>query len=631
MTPHTARDPNLASSLTNRRMFLASLGSLGLGALSGCANPLFRGQSPEVEIPTEVKERKFVGDYTRPWGLNPIKVESIALVTGLDSTGSDPPASEQRRLLIAEMQSRGVPKPDEVLASSSVSMVIIRGYLPPGMQARDTFDLEVLVPKNSETNSLYNGWLMPTRLRRIELLGGVIRTGDVDGVGQGDVLVDSVLSGEADKVSQIRGRVLGGGLSSESRNLGLMLRREDASIRVSTLIGKAINARFHTFDQARKKGVAKPMRDNFIELAISPRYKLNLSRYVYVVRNIVLQETAVAKTERLQALGRKLLEPNAAPLAALQLEAIGKEAAGTLRGGLQSNDPEVRFYAAEALSYLDEPESAPYMEAAARESSAFRWHALTALASLKHPAAYDALSKLIHAPSAETRYGAFRALRLNNAEDPATKGEILDNKFSYHLIATNAEPLVHVSRSRLPEIVLFGHEQTIKPPQFLYAGKYILIKGLPDGSIKVSRFKPNDQDDAVATCPPTLDQVIRTVVQLGASYADVVCMLRDAHKQDLLNAKFAVEALPKPGRQHVPAAEPSEAAPVGTGTGSEPAESQPADQLAAPSLATPDLFTDHLSVHSERDREQDVTETYIAPEYLQRDKGILNRLNPLGD
>jgi hypothetical protein len=633
MTPHTARNAEPAPELANRRLFLAALGSLGLGALTGCANPLFRGQTPEVDIPAEdVKERKLVGDFTRPWGLNFIKVESVALVTGLDNTGSDPPPSEQRRLLIGEMQSHEVRKPEDILAKPSNSLVLVTGYLPPAVQAGDTFDIEVQVPKNSETTSLYNGWVMQTRLRRMQVLGGSVHTGDVDAIGRGNVLINSVISGDADKVSQVRGRVLGGGRSLETRNLGLMLRREDASIRVSTLIGKAINARFHTLEQGKKKGVAKPMRDNFLELAVSPRYKYNLGRYLRVVRNIVLQETAVAKTERLKVLSRKLLEPSAAPIAAVQLEAIGKEAAGTLRSGLASSDPEVRFYAAEALAYIDEPESAPHLTAAARESSAFRWHALTALASMNHPAAYDALSNLIHAPSAETRYGAFRALRLQNPADPATKGELLENKFYYHLVSTTAEPLVHVTRRKQPEVVLFGHEQTIKPPQFLYAGKYLLIKGLPDGSLKVSRFKPDDKDDASETCPATLDQLIRTVVRLGASYADVVCMLRDAHKQDLLTAKFAVEALPAEGRHYYRDPEDAASQPVEPTEGAEPGtEESVLGTLAPKKVATPasELFADPLSEQGRQGREQEVTETYVAPEYLKKDKGILNRLNPL--
>ncbi|WP_425613902.1 flagellar basal body P-ring protein FlgI [Anatilimnocola sp. NA78] len=628
MTPHAARNSHY-----NRRAFLAAtLGSLGLGALSGCANPLFRGQSPEVDLPTDdVKERKLVGDFTRPWGLNWIKVESVALVTGLDNTGSDPPPNEQRRLLIAEMQSHEVPNADKILASPATSMVIVRGYLPPGAQKGQNFDIEVLVPKNTETTSLAGGWLMQTRLRRLEVLGGTIRSGDVDAIGRGNVLVNSVITGTDDKINNVRGRVLGGGLALESRTLGLMLRREDASVRVSTLIGKAINNRFHTMDRGQKKGVAKPMRDNFLELNVANRYKNNLGRYLRVVRNIVLQETAVAKTERLEMLGRKLQEPSAAPLAALQLEAIGRDAIGTLKTGLTNSDPEVRFYSAEALAYLDDAEASAPLELAARETSAFRWHALTALSSMNQSTAYDALTNLLHAPSVETRYGAFRALRLYNDADPVTKGELLEGKFYYHLFPTTAEPLVHVTRSKQPEIVIFGHEQTIKPPQFLTCGKGILLKAHDDGQIKVCSFKtgPMGEDlDSFDYCPPVLNNVIRTVTKLGASYAEVVLMLKEANKQGLLTGRFAIEALPTPGRKYYrDNDEPSDQPPVDSGDDSD----EPSTSLSGTSVATPqpELFTDRLNQESGRDQDRSVTETYIDPDYAKKDRGILDRLNPL--
>jgi len=628
MTPHTARN-----SLYHRRAFLAAtLGSLGLGAISGCANPLFRGQSPDVDLPTEdIKERKLVGDYTRPWGLNWIKVESVALVTGLDNTGSDPPPNDQRRLLIAEMQSHEVPNADKILASPATSMVIVRGYLPPAVQRGQPFDIEVLTPRLSETTSLAGGWLMQTRLRRLEVLGGVIRSGDVDAVGRGNVLVNSIITGTDDKVNNVRGRVLGGGLALESRTLGLMLRREDASVRVSTLIGKAINNRFHTMDRGQKKGVAKPMRDNFLELAVANRYKNNLGRYLRVVRNIVLQENALAKTERLQTLGRKLQEPSAAPLAALQLEAIGRESVETLRTGLTNSDAEVRFYSAEALAYLDEGDAAATLELAARETSAFRWHALTALSSMNHSNAYDALTNLLHVPSIETRYGAFRALRLYNDADPVTKGELVEGKFYYHLFPTTAEPLVHVTRSKQPEIVIFGHEQAIKPPQFLTCGKNLLLKAEEDGQIKVCCFKttPTGEDaDVIEFCPPVLNNVIRAVAKLGASYAEIVVMLKEAHKQGLLAGRFAIEALPTPGRKYYrDADEPSDQPPVeGADDSTEPSESLTGTSVATPQ---PELFTDRLNQESGRDQDRSVTETYIDPEYGKKDRGFLDKLNPL--
>lgn len=622
MTPHHRR------SNYDRREFLALGLAAGAAAISGCTTPLTRGQTPD-EGPLEGPQLEYVGDYTRPWGLNWVKVESVALVTGLANTGSDPPPGEQRQRLIGEMMSHEVRQADKILASPTTSLVLIRGYLPPGVQKGDTFDVEVRVPQRSETTSLRNGWLMQTRLRQMEVMGGSIHTGNVDGLAQGDVLVDAVFDGPDDPVLETRARVLGGGVSAMSRSLGLAISRGDASIRISTLIGSAVNARFHTFDAGVKKGVAIPKRDNFLELSVAPRYKNNLGRYLRVMRRIALRENPIERTERLQLLGKKLLEPTTSAEAAIELEAMGTEAAATLKAGLSSTDAEVRFYSAEALAYLDEADAAAALGEAARDESAFRWHALTALSTMSDVSALDALNELLHVESVETRYGAFRALRTRNASDPATKGEVLEKKFRYHLVPTTGEPLVHIARSRVPEIVVFGHEQTIRPPKFLFAGRQLMVTGLEDGELKVGRFLPG-QETKYETCPPTLDKLIRTIVQLGGGYAEVIQCLQEARKAGCVDARIAIEALAQPNREFQRNDDSGSDDPSGDTALPSP--------LASSRVSTPapELFTDGLQAATASDPAEDESaaapgETYVAPEYAKpQEKGFFDRLNPFG-
>jgi flagellar basal body P-ring protein FlgI len=628
----------------DRRLFLA----LGLTSCAGCTTPLWRGQSPEADIPLEEVEKKLetVGDYTRPSGLNWVKLESVALVTGLDNTGSDPPNSPQRNMLIAEMQSHDVRQAEKVLASPTTSMVILRGYLPPGVQKGDTFDVEVRLPSRSETTSLRGGWLMQSRMRQMEVMGGSVVTGSIDGLAQGDVLVDAIFDGTSDKVHETRGRLLGGGISATERKLGLGISREDASVRISTLIGKAINHRFFTVDAGVKQGVAEPQRDNFLELAVAPRYKHNLARYLRVIRNIPLKETPVERLDRIQLLERKLQEPASSALAAIQLEAIGNEAAGALKKGLTSTDPEVRFYAAEALAYLDQAEAAAPLAAAAQAESAFRWHALTALAAISHMSALDALSDLLHVQSVETRYGAFRALKTRNPEDPTIKGELLDKRFRYHAIATTGEPLIHVTRTRTPEIVVFGHEQRVKAPNSgLFAGKRVMVVGLENGDLKIGRFSPGEET-VYETCPPTLDLLIRTLVRLGAGYAEVIQCLQEAQKAGCLESRLAVEAVPRPDRKYYRSDDPLPEAPAEeTGVGSQgsgvsgegEATTNASDSLANRRASTPapELFQDGIQARSAAEDSQprsqtSDSETFVNPDYRpQKPPGFFDKLNPL--
>ena len=579
------------------------------------------------------KSLELVGDYARPSGLGWVKLESVALVTNLDNSGSDPPAGELRTLLINEMQSHDVRQPDKILASPTTSMVMVRAFLPPGVQKGDQVDVEVRVPLNSETRSIRGGWLMQTRLRQTAEMGGTVLRGNIDGLAQGDVLVDSIFERADDKIHETRGRILGGGTSLLSREIGLSINKNEASIRISTLIGKAINQRFFTLDAGVKKGVANPERDDYLSLDIAPRYKHNLARYLRVVRNIALREIPLERVERLQLLGKKLLEPTTCALASLQLEAIGNESVGVLKEGLRSSDPEVRFYSAEALAYLDQPEAAAPLADAAKQYSAFRWHALTALSTMTHIAALDGLSDLLHVPSVETRYGAFRAMRTRNPGDPTTRGEALDQKFRYHVIPTTGEPLIHVARSRVPEIVVFGHQQKLNNISMLRAGKRILITPLPTGELRAGKYDPG-QETVYETFAPELDKLIRTVVKLGGGYAEVVQCLHEAKNANCLEGRLAVEAAPRPDRKYYRDDDPLPEAPDdAAGQADDEAAVLATRKAATPS---PELYRDPLRGGHIDDSEGEESKaipggTYVAPGYEpQKPPGVLDKLNPFG-
>ncbi len=573
------------SRLMDRRLFLG-LGLGGLAAMAGCKSPLLRGQTPEQEElkeegADEKEKRDLVGSYTRPFGLNKVKLEAVGLVTNLDYTGSDPPPSAQRDLLLNEMLQYSTEKPEEFLARPTNSMVIVRGYLPPGIRRGELFDVEVRAQTGSATTSLRDGWLMKAQLRQVEILAGSLHTGNVEGIVDGDVIDDAIFEGEQDAVTKTRGVVLGRAVAQRDRDLGLAIRTADASFRIVRKVEQVINTRFFTVENGSKKGVAEGKRNNFLILAVPANYRQNMGHYLRVVRNIALSETPVQRLERITVLEKKLLEPTTTSAAAVSLEAIGKEAIPSLKRGLTSSDTEVRFCSAEALAYFDEPEAAPVLGQIAKDESAFRWYALAALSSmLNSVTSLAALSELLHVPSAETRYGAFRALRNRTTNDPTTKGEYLAppvadpeqtprGGFRYHLVASTSEPLIHFSRSQRAEIVVFGHEQRLHMPsstQWIEAGPKILVKGDGD-KLRISRFGAGEDGDKVEVCSTLVDEVIRSIVKVGGSYADVIAGLQNAREKGLLETRIAVEALPKPTRQYereeeenVPS--PTEAAPV---------------------------------------------------------------------
>lgn len=535
--------PNKTSC--GRRAFLAAC----FAALGGCSGLAVRSQSPEDEIEKIGSTVRVVGDLAVPFGMNPVEITAVGLVTGLPGTGSDPPPSPQRAVLLTEMQRRGVPNPNQVLASPTTEMVMVHGYLRPGIQKGDKFDIEVRVPARCEGLGLRDGWLMETRLSEMAVVGGAVRNGNELALAEGPILVDPSAKAD-DRVALGRGRVLGGGISNTSRDLGLVLKAEDRNVLASSQVGVAVNKRFHTFVGGIKMGVAKPKTDEFIELKIHPRYKDNVDRFMRVVRSIPLRESPQQLQARMTLLERQLLDPITSASAALRLEALGKEGIEVLTKGIaKDEEEEVRFYAAEALAYLDVSEAAPVLGELARDVPAFRAYALAALSAMDEYAAYEALKELLSTNSAETRYGAFRALWAMNSRDPLVLGETLGDQFSYHILAVEGPPMIHVTRSRRPELVLFGQDQKLLSPLALEAGKKIMITTLDEDRVTVSKFAVNepDQKRVVST---KVDEVVRAIVDLGGTYPDVVQALQQAKSTGALAGRFEVDAVPKGGRTY---------------------------------------------------------------------------------
>ncbi|OHB68437.1 MAG: hypothetical protein A2V70_11075 [Planctomycetes bacterium RBG_13_63_9] len=514
-----------------------------------CRNVLdVRSQSPD-DVASGDRDVRLVGSMVVPFGMFPIRVEAVGLVTGLRGTGSDPAPSAYRAALLDEMQTRRIPNPNAVLASRDTALVVIRGVLRPGIQKGDRFDLEVRIPERSETTSLRGGYLLESRLKEMALLDNQFHEGHLLALAEGPVMVDPSADGKHDRVLLGRGRVLGGGLAVKSRPLGLVLKPGQQNVRNSSRVANAVNRRFHTFLNGVKVGVAKAKTDEYIELRVHPKYKDNIDRYVHVVGAVALEESAPERKQRTERLKHQLLEPTLGANAALELEAIGTEGAETLLTALESADLEARFYAAEALAYIGRREAAKPLGEAARREPAFRVFALTALSAMDDFAAYEQLRELLDVPSAETRYGAFRALWAMNPEDALVLGERLGGQFSYHVLGTNGPPMIHVTRNRRPEIVLFGQHQRFLSPLTLNAGNRVMVTGCGPDEIAVSKYAVGeaDQQRIVST---EVDEVIRAVVELGGTYPDVVQALQEAKAAGALPSRFEVDALPQAGRAY---------------------------------------------------------------------------------
>jgi len=525
---------------------------VSLTTITGCS--LFGGDSVRSQNPDIVRNDRLIGDLAVPYGMWPVRIEAIGLVNGLENTGSDPGPGPLRARLMGEMQTRQAPSPNLMLSSPKTSLVKIQSILPPGIQKGDRVDVEVRIPSKSKTTSLRSGFLMETRLSEMAILGdNQFHEGHVLGLAKGPVLTYGDAT-STDRVSLGRGRILGGGVALQSRPLRLVLREKMQTCANSSRVADTINKRFHTFIKGSQAGMASAKTNEYIELNLHPRYKDNVHRFVAVVRALALDDSARTTARRIEELRQKLHVPDTASGAAIQLEAIGSDAAETLIEGTKSTNPEIRFYSAEALAYLDRTEAAEPLAEIALTEPAFRVFALQALSAMDDGTSASKLYELLSSPSVETRYGAFRALwAMNPYESHEIRGEKLGKKaklFYYHKLNVNGAPLIHARRSQRPELVMFGLNQKFTQPVRLRAGKILItsiLNGRDAGMIGIAKFEIGQPDER-RVVSASIDEVIRKVVELEGSYPDVVHMLQQAQEAGALPGRLEIDALPEAGR-----------------------------------------------------------------------------------
>ncbi|MFQ5731821.1 MAG: flagellar basal body P-ring protein FlgI [Planctomycetaceae bacterium] len=513
----------------------------------------FRSQSPlddEDEFETKVKT-ELIGRYTTVSGLNMITLEGVGLVVGLNGTGGDPPPSMYRTVLLNEMRKRKVKNPNRILRDPNTALVVVRAYLPPLIRKGEHFDVEVRLVGNSRATSLDGGWLLGTYLsERAIVPGRGVMKGHVFAKASGPILI-SATDGDRDSLAGVlrRGQVLAGGVSMKERNLFLDLRSDFRGVRNAGRIATRIGKRFFSYNRSGlNKPLAEAKTDQRIELKVQPRYRDNYPRYLQVIRHINFKENNIQRRLRIQKLRTQLLKPEKAETAALQLEAIGQDAIPALKNGLKRGDPEVRFHSAVALAYLDQPDGLKVLAEAARTEPAFRIFALAAMATVDDGDAHILLRDLMSERSAELRYGAFRALTTLDKRHPFVRGEKLNNQFTLHVLDTTGQPMVHLTRHKKSEIVVFGANQRLKTPLALRAGRNILVtqSGRSDRLV-VSRFVPGERDRRKVISSRVAD-VIRTVAEFGATYPQVAQLLYQAHRQHNLPGRIEIDALPKAGR-----------------------------------------------------------------------------------
>ena len=522
------------------------------------------------EPPLKIQET--VGDLAYVVSNGEQKVEGVGLVVGLENTGSDPPPSSYRQQLVDTMSKAGVEHADKLLGNPQVSMVLVKMTIPLGVDPTDRIDVQVEVPPGCGTKSLVGGYLMETRLRETAVIKGTTHEGHELAIAQGPVMIGTPTRPNDATV----GRVLGGGRVKKDFPYTLVIKETRRSIRTSKLLETVVNSRFHQTEAGHQKGVATGKTEGYLVLKVPALYHQNQERFFRVLQLLPIFDQPELSEQRIAVWKTELLNPETAGVAALKLEGLGSSSINVLQEGLKSTDSDIKFFSAEALAYLDDPTGVEALSDTIVHQAKFRPYALAALAAMDQPASHMTLRKLMDEADREVRYGAFNALRTLDPRDPFL-GQVRvlnepkqdaeedepnesmslaiaarrrrarqEDPFSLYVVDSEGPPLVHVSRSRRSEIVIFGRHQKLLPPIVLDCGPILLNAAESDEKLEMSKIlttKFGDADTKITTSLE-LDDIVRQSANLGASYPEIVTILEKAGKQKNLAGELIVDAVP---------------------------------------------------------------------------------------
>lgn len=543
----------------------------GLLASLGCISPQTRFQSAEDSEREKDLDVRTIGEITEVANAGPLAVSGVGLVTGLSGTG-DSPGGEFRGRLENELRRQKVDNIKQLLDSPDNALVLLSGGVRAGARKGDAFDVEISLPPGSKATSLAGGYLQTSLLKNYDTTKNLnpeykgsnrLLDGHVLAHGSGPILVGLGANDEGPEVR--RGRIWSGGISHIDRPFFLVMNNDQKFAKVANAVAQRINNQFAEDSHKRaqllkshrllvldemadklnrqfstpmpgRSNMASALNKEVVQCNVPFAYRFNPERYLRVARLIPLQESSEQMGRYRRRLEKMLLDPQESVRAALRLEALGKESIAIFKQGLKSDQPLVKFCCAEALAYLGNVAGCDTLARLAEDQPALRHWCLLALGSLEEGPSRQHLTEMLGSPDAEVRCGAFLALRQMDEADKSLHAEAVGQAFWLHSVAPESPPLVYFSTRQRAEIVLFGSHVCLTPPVKVLAGPEFTVTAEPgDDRCTISRFLTRQGTVARRQSSLQLEEVLRTLAELGGQYPDAVDLLSKVNERRCLS------------------------------------------------------------------------------------------------
>lgn len=452
---------------------------------AGCSSndtppPRAREVRPLVERDLPNVLRGTVGSEVTLRGTDPALVSGYGLVVGLNGTGSKEIPAGIRAYMETEMMRMGVGRedgpmkgvnPGDLLDDPNTAVVLVQALIPPAAPKSLQFDVYVSALRGSSTTSLEGGTLWTTDLRR-----GIANPGgpstQVVARAYGPIFMNPFVSpGDAATSGQqsVRGIVLGGGLVTNPLSIAMLL--DNPSHARARAIASAVNSKFPKRDNPEY--IARGIDEETIEINVPKSYRDRSGEFIQLLRHTRIDQTFPDEWAKryIDALKET---PSLSNELSWCLTALGDVALPFVREMYTYSEIAPRTAALQAGARLGDVLTRPYLEEIAQSgASATRANAVRLLGRLKPDQKVNAfLVRQLDSDDLDVRIAAYEAL--DERGDPSIRVSGMDKKFRLDQVPSS-KPMIYVTQSKEPRIVVFGDDQEIQRPVVVSAWENRLL------------------------------------------------------------------------------------------------------------------------------------------------------------
>ncbi|PKL44975.1 MAG: hypothetical protein CVV39_08130 [Planctomycetes bacterium HGW-Planctomycetes-1] len=507
----------------------------------------------KIETPAAAAVRldRTIGDLAEVVAFSPIPVKGVGLVVGLPNTGSSecPPQTRDylRQYIIAQLGPQNV-NAERMINSLDTAVVLVEGFIPPAASKYQPFDVTVAALPGTQTTSLNGGRLYTTELKLIVRVDDAIETSKTLALAAGPVYIDHLGNAKANLRS---GFVLGGGKSMQEYQITLTLLKPD--FQMAANIRNRINQRFG-------RDVASAVSPEIIYLSVPEKFKNRKVRFIELIKSLYITTAAVTESEHINSLIAGLGSGKDREKYETAIEAVGKNAIDELLPLLDSDNEQMKFSAAKCLLAVGNDSGLKILREHAQDSSSpFQIPAIQAVGEYaRKNDATSLMRRLARENNFDVRYNAYKYLQ--KYDDTSIIRTLAAKDFYIDQLIAAGPKTIYAARTRQAGIVLFGAPIKCQPDIYVESDDgQIIINALPEEDrISIMRKHPITKTlMGPLKCSMMLADVIRILGEtpttedkekrqlgLGASYSDIVALLKKMADKGAVDADFVASQLP---------------------------------------------------------------------------------------